>query len=74
MRKHPRASSITGGKAANPPGTVTTINTEKRHCPKWLTCLMRKKSNYETTESESSNPNRKDEKNMYGKSSVARAN
>jgi len=35
---------------------------------------MRKKSNYEMMESESSNPDRKDEKNTYGKSSVARAN
>lgn len=34
---------------------------------------MRKKSNYEIMESESNNLNRKDE-NMYGKSSVARAN
>lgn len=57
MRKHPRAHYIIGGKAANPSGTVTTINTEKRHCPKRLTWLMRKKSNYEMTESESNDLN-----------------
>lgn len=74
MRKHPRARYIIGGKAADLSGTATTIDTEKRHCPKRLTWLMRKKSNYEMMESESNDLNRKDEKNMYGKSSVARAN